>query len=141
MWQSPLVMNRLIYCQKKLASKMGVLSTLRSFMSSELLQKNFNTVVFWHLYYCSTLWGNMKNKTSTSYMHFQSEPLGCLKQIIVFIYSRNDKATELDASCRWLWVQNNHPCFSSLTWFISKIIRHYKICKWNRQNINQIKPK
>lgn len=76
MWQSPLVMNRLIYCQKKLASKMGVLSRLRSFMSSELLQKNFNTIIFWHLYYCSTLWGNMKNKTSTSYMHFQSEPLG-----------------------------------------------------------------
>lgn len=111
MWQSPLVMNRLIYCQKKLASKMGVLSRLRSFMSFELLQKNFNTIVFWHLYYCSTLWGNMKNKTSTSYVHFQSEPLGWFKQIIVFIYSRNDIATELDASCRWLWVQNNHPCF------------------------------
>lgn len=140
MWQSPLVMNRLIYCQKKLASKMGVLSTLRSFMSSELLQKNFNTIVF-DICITALLSGETWKTKPRQVICTSSEPLGWFKQIIVFIYSRNDIATELDASCRWLWVQNNHPCFSSLTWFISKIIRHYKICKWNRQKINQIKPK
>ena len=47
---------------KKLASKIGDLCRLRSFLSTDLLLKSFNTIVFPHFNYCCTVWGNMKNK-------------------------------------------------------------------------------
>lgn len=51
-----------ILSKKKLASKIGVLSRLRPFISSELLLKMFNTIVFPHFINCCTFVGNMKNK-------------------------------------------------------------------------------
>jgi hypothetical protein len=44
--------------------KTGVFSRLRSIMSTELLIKIFNAIVFPHLNYCCTVWGNMKIKES-----------------------------------------------------------------------------
>lgn len=53
-----------ILSKKKLARKIGVLSRLRSLMSSELLLKIVNTIVFPHSNYCCTVWGNIKSKNS-----------------------------------------------------------------------------
>jgi hypothetical protein len=92
-------------------------------MSTELLLRIFNTIVFPHFNYCCPVWGNMKNKESLYKLcKLQKRAARIILNKIFYTTT-----TEMMQQLRWIplsdYIENYHSCIQSITWFYSRLFK------------------